>query len=224
MRKADFATNHIEFISWIRTYGDLLYRLLEAKRVVRTKFEKLEILEAFVLRFAARWEVLFVQDIITSLNRDPSIYAKALSLHLRKHLSVDECKAILYGHRYLDFRGVDDIKSFAKKYLCSSQNPFQAISSTDAKRIDEFLIMRNLLAHYSDLAWRSYDTFMRNRYSYIRVPEPGEFLMGSTRTGEYRWSEYFRAFGKASDDMMRHVTKKTPNKSLQPTRHTPPGS
>jgi hypothetical protein len=222
MRKADFGTNHIEFVTWVKTYGDFLYRLLEAKRVIRTKFEKLEILEAFVLRFAVRWEVLVVQDMVTSLNRNASAYAKTLNLRLRKHLSVDECKAILYGHRYLNFRGVDDIKIFAKRYLHSSHNPFQAISNADAKKIDEFLIMRNLLAHYSDLAWRSYNSFIKNRYRYKRVPEPGEFLMGCTRKGEYRWSEYFRAFGKASYDMMRHVTQKTPKKSLQPTRHAVP--
>ena len=156
MKKSNFDINHIEFINWISWYGDFLQRLIESKRVVRTKFEKLELLEAFILRASVRWEVLVRNDIITSLNRDSSEYAKALNLKLRKHLSRDECKAILYGHRYLDFKGIDDLKSFGKKYLVQKFNPFEAIKKADAQKINEFLIMRNLLAHYSDLALRSY--------------------------------------------------------------------
>ncbi|KKK67365.1 hypothetical protein LCGC14_2954780, partial [marine sediment metagenome] len=45
MRKADFRTNHREFDTWVMWYGDFLHRVLGAKRVVRTKFEKMELLE-----------------------------------------------------------------------------------------------------------------------------------------------------------------------------------
>ena len=207
MKKSDFSTYHFEFVGWIQWYGDFLYRLVEARRVVRNKFERLELIEAFVLRFAVRWEVLVIEDIITSLNRDSSKYAEALHLRLRKHLSRDECKAILYGHSYIDFRSVEEVKSFGKKYLVSRLNPFGAISTADTKKINEFITMRNLLAHYSDLARRSYNRFMKNRYRYRRVPEPGEFLIAATRSGEYRWGEYFRAFARASDDMMKKVAK-----------------
>ena len=207
MKKSDFNISHIEFLNWITWYGDFLQRLIESKLVVRTKFEKLELLEAFVLRTTVRWEVLVTDDIITSLNRDLSEYAKALNLKLRKYLSRDECKAILYGYRYLDFKSIDDLKSFGRKYLVQKLNPFEAIKKTDAQKINEFLTMRNLLAHYCDLAWRSYKTFMKNRYRYTRIPEPREFSIALNRSGEYRWSEYFRAFGKPSDDMMEKVKK-----------------
>ena len=207
MKKADFNTCHIEFLSWIDWYGDFLHRLIESKRVVRTKFEKLELLEAFILRCAVRWEILVREDIITSLNHDSSVYAKVLNLRLRKHLSRDECKAILYGYRYLDFRSVEEVKSFGRKYLVPKFNPFEAIARAEAQKINEFLTMRNLLAHYSDLAWRSYYTFMKNRYRYKRIPQPGDFLIATARSGEYRWSEYFRAFARASDDMMKKVEK-----------------
>jgi len=78
MRKANFDTSHTEFETWIMWYGDFLNRLISAQRIVRTKIEKLELLEALALRCAVRWEVLVKEDIITSLNRDSSAYASAL--------------------------------------------------------------------------------------------------------------------------------------------------
>jgi len=207
MRKANFATSHTEFETWIMWYGNFLRRLIEAQRIVRTKGEKLELVEALVLRCAVRWEVLVQEDIITSLNRDSSGYASALGLRLRKHLSRDECKAMLVGHRYLDFRSVADIKRFGKNYLSSAHNPFRAISSQCAEKIDEFMTMRNVLAHYSDFAWRSYHRFMQSKYNYKRVPEPGEFLIRpNTRSHEYRGSEYLRAFLQCSEDMRAAVS------------------
>jgi len=154
MNKANFKPNHEEFVAWMMTYAELMKRLVEAKRVVRNRFEKLEIVEAFVLRCAVRWELLVVTDMLTSLNRDSSKYASTLGLRLRKHLSYDECKAVLYGPRYLDFKSVDDILSFSKKYLIAKLNPFLAIAKPCRTKIDEFLTIRNFLAHYSDYAKR----------------------------------------------------------------------
>ena len=95
MRKADFNTNHTEFENWTVWYGSFLKRLIEAKRIIKTKEEKLELVEALVLRCAVRWELLVEKDIVTSLNQNSSAYASALNLRLRKHFSWDECKAML---------------------------------------------------------------------------------------------------------------------------------
>jgi hypothetical protein len=206
MRKAAFITPHTEFVNWVLWYGDFLQRAVEAKRVVRTRFEKRELVEALVLRCAVRWEVLVTQDIIASLNRDSSAYATALGLRLRKHLSNDECKAMFMGHRYVDFRSVDDVRGFGRKYLVAKHNPFAGLTNPLCKKIDEFLIMRNVLAHYSDYAWRPYQHFLRTRYGYERVLEPGSFLIAVTAAGEYRWSEYLRAFLEASGKMLKCVT------------------
>lgn len=206
MRKLDFHSNHNEFFTWIMWYGDFLQHVIEAKRVIKTKLEKLELIEAFVLRCAARWEVLCKEDIITSLNRDSSNYANKLGLRLRKHLSRDECRAILYGHRYIDFKSVDDLKSFGKKYLSPQLNPFEAIKPSESKLINEFLTMRNLLAHYSDFAWRSYSNLMNKKYHYNRIREPGAFLIALTKNKQYTWSVYFKAFLRASNDMIESVS------------------
>jgi hypothetical protein len=206
MKKADFAKQHEEFETWIVWYGDFLMRVIEARRVVRTRFEKCELVEATILRCVARWEVLITRDIVTSLNRDSSAYAQALGLRLRKHLSWDECKAIVLGTRYIDFRNVSELKCFGKRYLVAAHNPFAGITPQLYKKIDEFSVMRNLLAHYSDYAWRTYYDFMKKRYHYQRVPEPGTFLIAITPSREYRWSEYFRSFLQASHLMMQQVS------------------
>lgn len=206
MRKADFEKNHIEFEYWIDWYGDFLVKLIETKHVVKTKDEKLELVEALVLRCATRWEVLVEADIIASLNRDLSAYADTVGLRLKKHLSRDESEAIIIGHRYLD-KSVGNTKTFAKKYLVSQYNPFQAITSKMEKRIDEFMTMRNLLAHYSHYAWRKYRKMMTEKYSYKRVPEPGAFLItANPRTGAYRWSDYLVSFLQCSEKMRKAVT------------------
>ncbi len=207
MRKADFERNHLEFEYWIGWYGDFLLKLIETKHVVKTKTEKLELVEALVLRCATRWEVLVSADLVAGLNRDPSAYADSVGLRLRKHLSYDESEAIIIGHRYLDFKSVGDSKRFAKKYLVSQYNPFQAITSKMEKRIDEFMTMRNLLAHYSHYAWRSYRKMMTREYSYERVREPGAFLITvNRRTDYYRWSEYLDNFLHCSEKMRETVT------------------
>jgi hypothetical protein len=204
MRKCDFMVNHEEFDSWMLWYGDFIKKAIDAKRIIRKRHEKKELIEAIVLRAAARWEVLIETDIVASINRDPSAYARALNLRLRQHLTKDECKAMVFGHRFLDFKSVGDVKSFGKRYLVPSANPFAAIPRAVGDRIDEFMTMRNLLAHYSDYSWRSYYRFMKNKYKYVRIPEPGEFLISSDRKGS-RWVTYFLNFLKASEKMVKAV-------------------
>ena len=206
MNKASFKRCHEEFDAWMLIYGEMLKRLVEAKRVVRTKPEKLEIVEAFVRRCTVRWELLVTWDMLTSLNRDCSQYAMALGLKLPRHLSYDECKAILYGPRYLDFKGTEDILRFSKKYLVPALNPFLAVPKGVRDRIDEFLLVRNVLAHYSDASIRSYKTLMKDTYDYSRIPEPGAFLISVQSSGQYRWGEYILNFLQASEKMLQSVS------------------
>ena len=138
MRKADFKKNHYEFDSIVHWYADFIYRLVRAKAIVKTKAEKEEVVEALCLKVTAMWERLVEADLMVSLNRDPSRYADALGLSLRKNLSWDEIEAILIGHKYLDFRSVQDIRSFAREYLVPRYDLFKVITRQMAKRIDDF--------------------------------------------------------------------------------------
>jgi len=203
MKKSNFLKYHTEFLNWIIWYGDFLKKINDAKKIVKTKYQKAETTEAFVLRIATRWENLCIEDIITSLNIDSSIYANALNLRLRKHLTRDECKAMLFGRRYFDFKSVGDLKRFGKTYLNPNYDPFIGIQKNESKNIDEFFGIRNFLAHYSEYSKRSYKRIMIERYNYLKVPEPGYFLNSITKDGYYRWSDYLLSFQKASDEMLK---------------------
>lgn len=202
MRKSDFEVAHEEFEAWIKFYDEILTKLIGAKKVISERFMKLELIEAVVLRWTVRWERLIVSDIITSLNRNSSQYAKELGLRLRKHLTRDEAEGMLLGHRFIDFRSVNELKSFGKRYLVAKYNPFKAISSDVGDKIDQIVTMRNYLAHYSSKAWRTYKEMMRKKYRLKRISEPGTFLISINRkTGCPRWCEYLMNFYKCSQQM-----------------------
>ncbi len=205
MNKSSFFRYHKEFLTWVIWYGDFLKKINDAKKIIPTNYQKAETTEAFVLRIAARWENLCVEDVITSLNLDSNVYAKALNLRLRKHLTRDECKAILYGHRYIDFKSVGDLKKFGKNYLNPIYDPFSGIQKKESEKIDEFFTIRNFLAHYSEFSKRSYRKMMIEKYKYLKVPEPGYFLNSITRDGYFRWSDYLVSFQNASADMMKII-------------------
>lgn len=206
MRKADFRNNHQEFDDWIWSYSDFIGDLVTDRRVGFSKSEKRELIEATVHRVCARWDALLELDIVTSLNRDSTRYAKELGLTLRKHLTRDECEAVLFGHRYLDFRSVGDIKSFGKKHLNPTYNPFAAISTTIAKRIDDFFIIRNVLSHYSRYAQRRYERRLKAKHTFARLPKPGDYLLAVDRGAKMmRWTIYFEAFMDASEAMRKRV-------------------
>ena len=99
MKKASFSKNHRDFENSIDWYGNFLDRQIP----VMSQIDLYELLETFVLRIAARWEVLVVEDLITSLNRDSSKYSAEIGLNIGKHLTKDQSEAILIGHRYIDF-------------------------------------------------------------------------------------------------------------------------
>ena len=206
MRKIDFRRNHELFDFPVIWYGDLLQKLIEAKNVVRTKLEKSELVEALVMRVATVWDNLVRKDIMASLNRDSSCYAQALGLRLRRHLSADECEAVLYGHRYLDFRSVGDVKHFGKQFLAPRWNPFAAITRPQARAVDDFFVIRNYVAHYSSYARRAYRAMIRRRHNFKRIPEPGPYLIAADhRTGQYRWGTYLTVFLQCSASMLSSV-------------------
>lgn len=191
MNKTNFRKNHSNFEKQIDWYGKFLDRYLY--KLLQT--EQCELLEAFVLKIAVKWEVLVIQDIITSLNHDSIKYSKEIGLKLRKHLTKDESEAILIGHRYIDFKSVDDVKKFAKRHLSDKFNPFKLIDNASAKKINHFFAIRNYLAHYSSYSKRKYRTVLINDYNLRRVCEPGAFLLKIDKeTKLYRWVDFIKTF------------------------------
>ena len=200
MKKASFNKNHKDFEGWMDWYGQFLDKHLHTL----SQFEQHELLEAFVLRVAVRWEVLVIQDIITSLNRNSSKYSAEIGLNLNRHLTRDESEAILIGHRYIDFKNAHQVIDFSKRHLVDRLNPFKLIDPNISKKIDQFFTMRNYLAHYSSYARRKYKRMITKDYKLNRVYEPGAFLSKVDKKSKlYRWVDFITTFIKCSHSMQR---------------------
>jgi hypothetical protein len=206
MKKSSAEKTFDKFETWLYIYTVFLNKILSAKRVVSTTWEKQELLEAFVLRVVSVWEI-FVEDLIVDcLNKDTTKYAAYMDLRLPKNLPRAQCEAMLNGLGYLDFPNVGSLKSVARNVLVPACNPFQAIPKAATWRIDEFLRMRNYLAHYSTRARRALKDAYRRNHGLTRFREPGDFLYASRgKGGQPRFGDYVDAFSDAAKAMRRFL-------------------
>jgi hypothetical protein len=200
VRKTSLPRAFDDFNESLQTYAGLAGKIASSQRVIRYKWEKTELLEAFALRLVTLWEV-FVEDVVVAcLNRDTSKYAEFRGLVLRKHLSADECRAMLTGLGYFDCRSVGEIQRIGKQVLVI--NPFAVIPKAVSRKIDELMIIRNYLAHYSRKAKRALERVYRNTYGMQRFREPGDFLWADTqRGGGMRFYVYLNALRDAASAM-----------------------
>ena len=203
MRKADLGKNHKDFEDDMDWHIEFLTRTLGAKHIIRTKADKVEVVESSVIRICALWEAFVEEELIDCLNIDSTRFSEYLGLGLPKNLSRNLCEAILIGHRYLDFKSVGDIKGLAKKLLPDHANPFQLIKSSTAKRIDEAYLMRNYLSHYSSKSKRALRQMYKKSYNLNRFRKPGDFLLS---VEGQRLVRYVKAFWDASKQMRRIIT------------------
>lgn len=200
MKKTSLRLAFDDFDESLVFYADLAQRIVSARRVIRHKYEKLELLEAFILRLVTLWDVFVGELMVACLNRDTSRYAEHRGLKLRKHLSADECTAMLTGLGYLDFRSAGDLQRTAKEILAI--NPFVDIPKGSRQKVDELLIMRNYLSHYSGRSRRALDAVYRRTYGMKTFREPGAFLWAnSSRKGQIRFGVYIDSLADASKAM-----------------------
>lgn len=206
MKKASTKVTLRNFIEELHWYIWFLNKIVAAKRVVGQPDEKVEVLEAFVFKVAALWEVLAEDLLIDCLNKDTSRYAEYKGMALSKNLTRNVCAAMLTGLDYLDFKSVGHTRATARKILVPAHNPFQAISKAAARRIDEFFTIRNYLAHYSDHAQRSLMDKYRNNHGLTRFVRPGQFLYAYSRANTHiRFGDYIGAFLEAADDIAKSL-------------------
>lgn len=197
MRRTSFRLSLDEFDRSVDSYEEFIHRITAAQRVIRYKYEKTEVFEAFVLRLVTLWEVFIEEMFVACLSRDSRLYADFRDVTLRKHLSYDEAYAVLTGLSYLDFHGVGDVKGRARQLLVV--NPFEGIPSRAADKIDELLAMRNYLAHYSRPSRQKLLAIYRSNYGMQRFREPGDFLWANIGPGRpIRFSLYIKALRDAS--------------------------
>ncbi len=198
MRKADLEKNHEPFDRALARYRGFIERVLGAQRVIRIKTEKEDIAESVLLRLCANWERFIDEHLVDCVNVDHSQLNEFLGVTIPGHPCRNVCQAVLFGGGYKDFRSFGDIKGFTKKVLPDRSNPFLAVTTAHADKIDEALKIRNYLAHYSAVSRRTLDRMYKQVHRFHRFEEPGRFLLGQQGR---RLLAYFDAFKGASEDM-----------------------
>lgn len=198
MRKADLGKNHDPFETAIARYRGFMSRVVDAKRVIKTKTEKQDVAESVLLRLCANWERFVDEHLVDCVNVDHSQLNEFLGVTIPRHPSRNVCQAVLFGGAYKDFRSFGDLKGFTKKVLPDASNPFLAVSTAHGQKMDEAFKIRNYLAHYSAASRRALERLYKDAYKLRRFEEPGRFLLANK--GRRLWS-YFDAFAGASADM-----------------------
>ena len=213
MGKYSLKAEFNKFFVRINEHTDLLLKIFEAKKVVIPPEKRKEILteilpsekkqihEAFVLKIYVAQEVLVENLFVECLSRDPSKYAEYKGIRLAKRLTKDVCRSLVSGLGYFDFKDTGDLKGKAKKVLAPRYNPFKMIPSDEGKKIDEFCVIRNYLAHYSNSSKQSLMRMYKNKYS-LTFREPGDFFFEFDKQDkQIRFANYTNAFMKAADEM-----------------------
>ena len=211
MGKYSLKSDFNKFFVNINEYTDLLLKIYEAREVVIPPEKKKEILteillsekkhihEAFVLKIYVAWEVLVENLLVECLSSDPSKYADYKAIKLPKKLTKDICRGLISGLGYFDFRDTGDLKGKANDILVSKYNPFDSVLPD--KAIDEFYIIRNYLAHYSDSSKKSLMRMYKNRYN-LPFREPGDFFFEfDERNKHIRFANYSNAFMNVAEEM-----------------------
>jgi len=202
VKKASFERTLYSFHMSMNRDIDLLMKIETAKRVVKTVQEKRSVFEAFVLSICADWEYLVENLLIDCLNKDTSRYSEYTGFNISRHITRDNCKAILIGIGYLDFKSTEQLKKLSKSILVQTCNPFLSISSSNCKKIDELFTIRNYLAHRSFAARRSLADLYKHKYNLRHFIEPGTFLLARDQTHKIpRLGVYINNFKRAANTM-----------------------
>lgn len=169
--------------------------------------EKAEVYESFVLKICATWET-FIEDLLAlCLSKDTSRYSQYIGTKFPKRPPKELCATLISGYRYFDFKNVDGLKGMSKNILVVDYDPFSKMPPKESKKIDEFFLIRNYVAHRSRVAKRSLSRLYRKAYHLREFQEPGAFLLSPLheRTKEVHFGEYTGAFINTADAMAKHL-------------------
>lgn len=198
MRKADLKHNHKSLDDAIQRYRAFMSRVITAQRVIKLAQEKRDVAESVLLRLCAHWESFVDEHLVDCVNVDSSKLEEFLGVPVPANPSKNLCTALIFGDGYRDFPSYGQLKSFTKKLLPASSNPFLEVTPTLAKRIDEVYTIRNYLAHYSARSKRALHRLYIAEYGMNNFLQPGQFLLAYS--AKRLWT-YFDAFEGASTKM-----------------------
>jgi hypothetical protein len=202
MRKSSITVTFDYFFAWTIWYAELLNKIFRARSIVKSKWEKTELFEALVFKFIATWEILVDELLVDCLNYDSTQYARHMHLSLPRNIPRDQCRAMICGLTYVDFKSISDIKKIAKNILVPKHNPLTSIPKSYSDKIDEFYKIRNYLAHYSRAAERSLNNMYKQAYGLRTFRRPGDFLIAwDNNNQQTRFGNYIDAFLGAAASM-----------------------
>ena len=207
MAESLFESSFQQFLAEINQYTVLLDKVTEAEQEI-THQEKQELYEACDQKVQVTWELLIEDILIACLNCDTTQYAKDKAISLPKKLSRNTCKCLLSGLGFFTYQGMANIRGVAKKNLVNKYNPFPKISPENATRIDEFLKLRNYIAHKSQKSQQSLMKIYKNAYRLKNFQKPGAFLLAFDRqTDQVRFANYIDALNNGALEMAEFLEK-----------------
>ncbi|MGC2780587.1 MAG: hypothetical protein WA418_33620 [Bradyrhizobium sp.] len=118
--------------------------------------------------FAIIWaykefEQFILNILVAQINRDPSRFYKAIGVIFDKHPTVDQCKYLLTGDRYFDFRGHGGLVQLIRKAAGVGSLLEIAAKDKEGRVAFEILVgLRNYVAHESDQSRQAALTAMRH--------------------------------------------------------------
>jgi len=128
------------------------------------------LLELLAVRVYTEWEGFTHDLFILHLAKDTSQLAAETGLAIRpQQITTDMAEALLTARGYLEFKGIDDLKGKARKWLTNS--PFDRLERTDEKAANALQDVRNFVVHRSRQSARKYEKLVGTP-----APRPGEFL------------------------------------------------
>ncbi|MFD2162238.1 hypothetical protein ACFSJU_07525 [Paradesertivirga mongoliensis] len=167
----------IMYMSRLFSQADFLaYKIMALTGKVFSKYEVIQVFEAFTIKTVCDWEWYIEKIICECLQKDTSALGGQLSLKLPKEITTDECVAYLNGLGYFDIRSASNLKSVSKKILVDNRNPFLNFDKETSKRIDDYYVLRNYIAHRSNKSKKAL-TVVYNKYKQETFVEAGDFLL-----------------------------------------------
>ncbi len=220
MQTSSLKAEFDNFFASMSQYTDFLIKIIKTTKIEIPPQEKREILpkllpaekkqihEAFVLKICATWEILAENVFVECLLRDTSKYKERQGITLpRRKLTTNICKGLISGLRYFDCGNISSLKGKARKFLVERCNPFKKVPRDVSRKINEFYLIRNYIAHRSDASKQSLKRMYRQTYK-MRFRKPGDFFFDTVefiefgeRGKEIRFANYSKAFEKAADEM-----------------------
>jgi hypothetical protein len=163
--------------------------------------QKLELVEALAIRLCTTWSFSVEDLMIDCLNRDSTKFAQTVhAKSLPKNLPRNLCELLLTGPGYFDVKNIADLKAKGNKYLVDAYNPFKSISKNDAVKINELIIIRNFVTHYSTRSRHAlHEEVYKTVHQRKKFKHPGPFLIAKdAKTGRPRMHAYFDSVQSAA--------------------------